>query len=312
MPNRMQHVKTNMYALALFILMSIASVDLVAQTYEVKFDSINAYGWFGGDNRPQSQRTVGVGQSVPIDTSIALNSFSFYFRGPFDFAFNPEGRGHEVTLTLNVRDASGGILRTVQAVVPDTFQTGWVTWSNIALDVPAKTTLIFTTYLVGGFDANQYTASHGADANQSYADGVRYVKDGASDADMENWTDWSVHQSWDSAFRLEGTIQPVTGVDSGGEQFPMRYELRQNYPNPFNPLTVISFQLPVSSEVSLAIYSLAGQLVKQLARGKFASGRHQVVWDGKNERGQQVASGNYFYRIAAGDFQSAKRMLFIK
>jgi len=295
----------------LIVLMSISCHELMAQTYEVKFDSINAYGWFGGDNRPTQQRTVGVGQSVFIDTSITLNSFSFYFRGPFDFAFNPEGRGHEVTLTLNVRDASGVILRTVQIVVPDTFQTGWVTWSNIAFDVSANTTLIFTSYLNGGFDANQYTASHAGHVQEGYPGGVRYGKDGISDADLENWTDW-VQVSWDAAFWLQGTIRTVTGVESSNEQVPARYELGQNYPNPFNPSTVISFQLSVNSEVQLAIYNTAGQLVKQVAMGKFASGKHQVVWDGRDERGQRVASGSYFYQIIVGEFQSAKRMLFVK
>ncbi|RMD58837.1 T9SS C-terminal target domain-containing protein [Candidatus Parcubacteria bacterium] len=191
-----------------------ADINLHAQTYEVKFDSVNAFGWFGGDNRQtQGPRHVGVGQSVLVDTSITLESFSFYFRGPFDFAENPEGRGHEVTLTLNVRDTSGAILRTLQTIVADTFQTGWVTWPGIALDAAAQTTLIFTTYLVGAYDANQFTASNGADANAGYAGGVRYSKNGTSDADMEDWTDWGVH-SWDSAFRLQGTIRS----DSSGTQ----------------------------------------------------------------------------------------------
>jgi hypothetical protein len=311
MRRRNQGARAGIYGLLLVMLMCISCHELAAQAYEVKFDSINAYGWFGGDNRPMQQRTIGVGQSVFIDTSITLNSFSFFFRGPFDFFSNPEGRGHEVTLTLNVRDSLGVILRTVQVVVPDTFKTGWVTWPNIALDVSAKSTLIFTAYLVGGFDANQYTASHAAHAQQGYPHGVRYGKDGVSDADMENWTDWN-QVSWDSAFWLQGTILTVTGVESTSGQVPARYELRQNYPNPFNPSTVISFQLPVNSVVQLTIYNATSQLVRKLASGKFASGRHQVVWDGKDDRGQRVASGSYFYQLTAGDFQSTRRMILIK
>ncbi len=299
------------FHIMLMILTSISCHELMAQSYEVKFDSINAYGWFGGDNRPMQQRTVGVGQSVLIDTSITLNSFSFYFRGPFDFAANPEGHGHDVTLTLNVRDSLGVILRTVQVVVPDTFQTGWVTWSNIALEVSSNTALIFTTYLVGGFDANQYTASHAAHVQEGYPGGVRFAKDGTSDADMENWADW-VQVSWDSAFWLQGTIRTVTGVESSNKHVPARYELCQNFPNPFNPSTVISFQLPVSSEVHLVIYNSTGQFVRQLASGVFAGGSHSIVWDGKNDRGQQVAGGSYFYKLTAGDFQSTQRMIFLK
>ncbi|MDZ7291769.1 MAG: T9SS type A sorting domain-containing protein [candidate division KSB1 bacterium] len=193
-------------ALAALLLATLNSRALFAQFYEIKHETVNAYGWFGGDNRPNQRRTVGVGQSVLIDTAMTVRNFAFYFRGPFDYAANPEGRGHAVTLTLNVRDATGAILKTLPVAVADTFSAGWVTWSGINLAVAANTTLIFTCYLVGGFDVNPYTASHGADANQGYVDGVRYGKNGMSDADMEAWTDWVVHPSWDSAFRLQGTL----------------------------------------------------------------------------------------------------------
>jgi len=105
---------------------------------------------------------------------------------------------------------------------------------------------------------------------------------------------------------------PPTSVEATQHFSPRGFTLEQNYPNPFNPSTVISFQLPAAGEVSLAIYSSTGQLVRQLARGKFASGRHQVAWDGKNDRGQRVASGSYFYQISAGGFQSIKRMMLLK
>ncbi len=78
------------------------------------------------------------------------------------------------------------------------------------------------------------------------------------------------------------------------------YALEQNYPNPFNPSTVISFQLPVASEVSLSIFNTNGQLVKQVANGKYASGRHQIVWDATDDRGERVASGVYVYLLKAG------------
>lgn len=99
-----------------------------AQTaYEILHDTYTAGAWFGGDNRPGSSRSAGVGQSVLVDTSITLTDFSFYFDGRFDYAMNPDGFGHEVTLTLNIRDSLGAILQTLQRVVPDTFQSGWVT-----------------------------------------------------------------------------------------------------------------------------------------------------------------------------------------
>jgi len=79
------------------------------------------------------------------------------------------------------------------------------------------------------------------------------------------------------------------------------YELAQNYPNPFNPTTTISFQLPVNSNVSLVIYNINGQLVKRLVAGEMNAGYHSVMWDAKDDRGQQVASGVYLYVLKAGN-----------
>ncbi|MDZ7363864.1 MAG: hypothetical protein ONB46_24585 [candidate division KSB1 bacterium] len=111
-------------ALAALLLATLNVRTLFAQIHEINHETVNAYGWFGGDNRPNQQRTVGVGQSVLIDTAMTVRNFAFYFREPFDSAANPEGRGHAVTLTLNVRDAAGAILKTLQAAVPDTFSAG--------------------------------------------------------------------------------------------------------------------------------------------------------------------------------------------
>jgi flagellar hook assembly protein FlgD len=69
----------------------------------------------------------------------------------------------------------------------------------------------------------------------------------------------------------------------------------------------------VDSEVTLSIYNINGQLVKQVASGKYASGRHQIVWDATDERGGRVASGVYFYVIRAGEsFTANRKMLLMK
>jgi len=81
------------------------------------------------------------------------------------------------------------------------------------------------------------------------------------------------------------------------EVLPEGYSLEQNYPNPFNPTTEISFALPEAGQVTVRIYSETGQLVRILASGNFASGRHQVVWDARDEKGVQVATGMYFYQL---------------
>ncbi len=96
---------------------------------------------------------------------------------------------------------------------------------------------------------------------------------------------------------------------------PAQFALQQNYPNPFaanDASTAISFQLPAASEVRIAIYSINGQLVRQLANAKFASGTHQVFWDGNDDSGRRVANGNYFYRLTAGALRMTKRLVLMK
>ncbi|MFQ5633316.1 MAG: FlgD immunoglobulin-like domain containing protein, partial [bacterium] len=96
------------------------------------------------------------------------------------------------------------------------------------------------------------------------------------------------------------------------ETIPEEFALEQNYPNPFNPSTVISFQLPVSTIVKLAIYNTMGQLVRTLANGEFASGANSVTWDATDESGMRVASGVYLYRLQAGAFVSQRKLLLMK
>jgi hypothetical protein len=102
----------------------------------------------------------------------------------------------------------------------------------------------------------------------------------------------------------------ATSIEDSPER-AVTFSLSKNYPNPFNPSTVISFQLPVDSETTLGIYNINGQLVKQVTSGKYASGRHQVVWDGTDDRGMRVASGVYLYVLKAGDPSAGSGQRFI-
>ena len=90
-----------------------------------------------------------------------------------------------------------------------------------------------------------------------------------------------------------------------------------NYPNPFNPETWIPYQLSKPSEVTLHIYSVNGTLIRALALGHQPAGIYHsrtraVYWDGKNEVGEAVASGVYFYTFTSGDFTATRRMLILK
>ena len=85
---------------------------------------------------------------------------------------------------------------------------------------------------------------------------------------------------------------------------PAQFALRQNYPNPFNQGTMIGFTLARSGFVSLNIYDILGRKVRTLVSEHLSSGHNSVLWDGKNNSGNDVASGIYFYRIKVEDLAS--------
>jgi hypothetical protein len=93
---------------------------------------------------------------------------------------------------------------------------------------------------------------------------------------------------------------------------PAEYALGQNYPNPFNPTTNIRFSLPTESHVKLEVYDITGALVKTILNEAVRAGNKEVAWDGLNNAGAKVASGMYLYRLEAGNFVSARKMLLLK
>ncbi|MFA5010978.1 MAG: T9SS type A sorting domain-containing protein [Ignavibacteria bacterium] len=103
------------------------------------------------------------------------------------------------------------------------------------------------------------------------------------------------------------TTNGGVGIINISTEIPNEYKLFQNYPNPFNPKTVIRFQLPVASDVSLKVYDVQGREVQTLVNERMQAGTYETAFDGSN-----LSSGVYFCRIQAGDFTSVKRMVLIK
>ena len=101
----------------------------------------------------------------------------------------------------------------------------------------------------------------------------------------------------------------LEGVSPGR---PGKFELAQNYPNPFNPETKISYALPKDCGVKLTIYNIMGQKIKVLVDEHQTAGYKDVYWDGKNDKGREVASGIYFYKLDAAEFSQGKRMVLLK
>ena len=112
---------------------------------------------------------------------------------------------------------------------------------------------------------------------------------------------------------LSGGIDGVSEVEIHDlRNLPTEYGLFQNAPNPFNPSTSISYQLPKTGRVSLAVYNVLGQEVRALLDADLEAGRYDVVWDGRDNWGRSLASGIYLYRIQAGRFSEVRRMTLLK
>ncbi|MBM3237908.1 T9SS type A sorting domain-containing protein [Candidatus Poribacteria bacterium] len=104
---------------------------------------------------------------------------------------------------------------------------------------------------------------------------------------------------------------PFNGV------IPQKTALWQNYPNPFNPETWIPYSLATSADVMLRIYDASGQLIRTFAIGHRDAGEYikpgkAAYWDGRNERGELVSSGVYFYTFQSGSFTASRKMVIIK
>jgi gluconolactonase len=104
----------------------------------------------------------------------------------------------------------------------------------------------------------------------------------------------------------------VSEVEHKDLPLPNYFKLLPNYPNPFNPTTTINYYLQSAVDVELKIYNQLGQVIRILEKSWRSTGTHQVLWDGKDEKGDSVASGLYFYRLKAGSFIQTRKMILMK
>ncbi|MEO8446893.1 MAG: YCF48-related protein [bacterium] len=111
----------------------------------------------------------------------------------------------------------------------------------------------------------------------------------------------------DSGVVLRIINASTVGVNNISNEIPSDFKLHQNYPNPFNPTTIINYQLPKFSNVSLKVYDILGNEVVTLVNEKQNAGIYEAEFDGSG-----LASGIYFYRIDAGEFIQTKRMTLVK
>lgn len=110
------------------------------------------------------------------------------------------------------------------------------------------------------------------------------------------------------------TAATITEGASGIETLPAPgATIASVFPNPFNPQTTIAFELPRQEAVSLCVFDVTGRLVKVLVDGDvYESGRHEAVWNGRDDGGSTLASGTYFTLLEAGAFRETKKIVLLK
>ena len=146
----------------------------------------------------------------------------------------------------------------------------------------------------------------------------------AAPAGATRRVDAATIEAWIAGARLadDGSLafrQGIANLESllASLNIPQETALHANYPNPFNPETWIPYQLAAPAEVTLTIYDMNGGTVRRFEMGHQAAGMYQSLgraayWDGRNGRGESVASGLYFYTLRAGEFAATRKMLIRK
>ena len=180
--------------------------------HEIKFENADQLGsaWYGGDLRtPGSERNIGSGESVLIDTSMQIDSFSLYIGG-----FN---NVDSAKLVLDVRNDNGVIIASDTILIKTSFGSDWITWTNLNLSVLKGTILRFTSYVLNG-GVTGFRGSIRGDVGENYPFGKRQDRratrlEGPPPFDMISWDLW-FDSSWDMWFWAQGTTLTPREQDS--------------------------------------------------------------------------------------------------
>ena len=108
------------------------------------------------------------------------------------------------------------------------------------------------------------------------------------------------------------TITVSDVLSSSSDYLPKKLDIRHAHPNPFNNSVSISFEMPNSKNVNLTIFDMKGRLVRQLSLGVLGIGSHKVLWDGKNDLGNELPSGIYMIVLELGDEFNIQKISLVK
>ncbi len=144
-----------------------------------------------------------------------------------------------------------------------------------------------------------------------YATTAEYVDDAITQSEVYTYTVTATDFGLNESERSESFTVSLLAIDEA-KALPKEFALNPNYPNPFNPETTIEFALPRDSKVTLTIYNLNGQLVRQLVSNSYKAGYQRVIWNGRDYSGNAVGSGVYIYTLKAGDFSQTRKMILMR
>ncbi|MYI93316.1 T9SS type A sorting domain-containing protein [Candidatus Poribacteria bacterium] len=243
-----------------------------------------------------------------------------------------------IKVTIGVSDGiyTDSITVTVNVDITPKFNDGSSTTRSVAENSPAHTNVgspITATDPSGQTLTYEFSPEGLTLAEQVAASFLFYIDSETGQIKTRNELNYEAHSSHRLKVKVSNGYAPrfargsaiitvtVNVIDvaesPASQQSPPKTELLANYPNPFNPETWIPYQLSESAKVTVTIYSVKGEMVRQFALGHQAAGDYRsraraLHWDGKNQFGEKVSTGVYFYRFTAGDFSATRRMLIIK
>lgn len=171
----------------------------------------------------------------------------------------------------------------------------------------------FVSKMFAGCDINGNNKQEVLLSYQSVFDSVKYTY---KRWDASAFVTDSIVMKWNpdqvTVRMLESTVTGIKEINLGIVT-PDDYTLEQNYPNPFNPTTSIRFSLPLQKKISIVVYDVLGNEVKTLINDQeFEKGNYEVTWDGTNNFGSTVASGQYIYTLKYGNFSKSLKMTLLK
>ncbi len=150
-------------------------------------------------------------------------------------------------------------------------------------------------------------------------DGLLEMFMGSSDATLYMWnlpTPASEEAiAWGSFMhdkRNTGSLAIAPRPAPPAPPLPTSFRLAQNYPNPFNQATIIEFDLIAKSRVKIEVINVIGQTVATVTDAELEAGTHRIAWEGRDDRGNDLASGVYFYRLQMANFSETRRMVMLK